>query len=64
MSISLLVVEFSFSIFVYKGLTGNYKYPRLGFAQYLETGVSWDTKFGTNVSINKLMNAVKCQGYL
>ena len=37
------------TIFFYKGLTGNQKYPYLSFAQYLETGVSLGSKFGTNV---------------
>ena len=47
------------TIFVYKEL----KYPRLNFAQYLETGQIIDTKFGTNVSNKMLLNIAKCQGY-
>ena len=33
------------------------------FAQYLETGASYDTKFGANVSNKILLNAAKFQGY-
>ena len=47
------------TIFVYKEL----KYPRLNFAQYLETRQIIDTKFGTNVSNKMLLNIAKCQGY-
>ena len=38
-------------------------YPRLSFVQYLETGASRNTKFGSNVSNKMLLNAAKCQGY-
>ena len=51
------------TIFFYKGLSGNRKQPRLSFAQYLETGTSMDTKFGTNVSNRMLLNTAKFQGY-
>ena len=52
-------------VFFYKVLTridqkfGKWKYPRLRFAKYLETG----EKFGTNVSNKMLLNAAKYQGY-
>ena len=45
MSLSLLVLELP------------RKYPSLSFAQYLRTGVSWDTKFGTSVTNEILLNA-------
>ena len=43
------------TIFFYK------EYPRLSFAQYLETGAS--TKFATNVSNEILLTVAKSQGY-
>ena len=41
------------AIFVY--LSRNWKYPSLGFVQYLETGVIKDTKYGMSVSNEKFM---------
>ena len=39
--------------------SGNRKYPRLSFGQYLETGVSKDTKFCTDLSNEILLNTAK-----
>ena len=39
--------------------SGNRKYPRLSFSQYLETGVSKDTKFCTDLSNEILLNTAK-----
>ena len=55
------------TIFFYKGLTINLEIkntPHLSFAQYMETDQVRDTKFGTNVSNEMLLNAAKCQGLL
>ena len=43
--------------------SGNWKYTRLLFVQYLETGKSQGNNFGTDVSYNMLPNAAICQGY-
>ena len=54
------------SSFLLQGLdqkSGNRKYARLSFSQYLETGQVRDTKLGTNVSNEMLLNAAKYQGY-
>ena len=38
--VNMVIASGVMTIFFYKGLTGNQKYPYLSFAQYLETGVS------------------------
>ena len=54
------------TIFVYKGLTRN---PEIGnipvwvLPSIYRLSLVGDTKFSTNVSNEKLLNATKCQGY-
>ena len=54
------------TIFVYKGLTRN---PEIGnipvwvLPNIYRLSLVGDTKFSTNVSNEKLLNATKCQGY-
>ena len=58
MSILLLVLKLW--KFLYKrNLTRNWKYTSLNFDQYLGMGATGDTKFGLNVSNEKLLNATK-----
>ena len=54
------------TIFVYKGLTRNTEIgnaPVWGLLNIWRLGQVRDTKFGTNVSCKKLLNAAKRQGY-
>ena len=54
------------TIIVYKGLIKNPKIgntPGWGLPNIWRLGQVRDTKFGTNVSNKKLLNAPKCQGY-
>ena len=54
------------AIVLYKGLTGN---PEIGntsiwvLPNILRLGGVKDTKFDANVSIEMLLNTVKCRGY-
>ena len=48
------------TIFFYKRLTKNRKYPCLSFTQFWRMGQVRDTKLGMNVSKEILLNAAKC----
>ena len=59
--VNIITISGIITIFCYKGLTRNPVI--LSSAQYLETGGVRDTKYGTSVSNEMLLNAAKWQGY-
>ena len=59
MSVSLLVLDLWLVLWGIDQKSGNRKYHRLSFGD----GLVRDTKLGTNVSNEILLNAAKCHGY-
>ena len=59
MSVSLLVLDLWLVLWGIDQKSGNRKYHRLSFGD----GLVRDTKLGTNVSNEMLLNAAKCHGY-